>query len=100
MIARGLVFVCGIAAAAVLFQPTRAQQRPADSAVTAQAAVLNTYCVTCHNDKAQTGGFSLEKADLANLPKDAEKWEKVIRKIRVGMMPPPGAPRPDAPSAR
>jgi mono/diheme cytochrome c family protein len=98
LIARGLLFVCGVAVAAVLFQPTRAQQRPSDPALTAQTAALNTYCVTCHNDKAQTGGFSLEKADLANLQKDAEKWEKVIRKIRVGMMPPPGAPRPDAPA--
>src|SRR4030095_10232566 len=55
----------------------------------------NTYCLTCHNDKARTGGLSLEHADLAGIPEAAETWEKVIRKVRVGMMPPPGARRRD-----
>jgi hypothetical protein len=80
------------------FGPTSAQQRPAEPAhatQTAQSAVLNTYCITCHSDKARTGGLSLEHADLANIPKGAPTWEKVIRKVRAGMMPPPGMPRPD-----
>jgi hypothetical protein len=73
-----------------------AAQRPAESAATApHAMVLDTYCVTCHSDKARTGGLSLEKADLADIPKGAETWEKVIRKVRAGMMPPPGMPRPE-----
>jgi Protein of unknown function (DUF1592)/Protein of unknown function (DUF1588)/Protein of unknown function (DUF1587)/Protein of unknown function (DUF1585)/Protein of unknown function (DUF1595)/Cytochrome C oxidase, cbb3-type, subunit III len=60
--------------------------------------VLDRYCVTCHNDKVRTGGLSLQAADLTDIPKSAETWEKVIRKLRVGAMPPQGMPRPDAAS--
>ena len=54
------------------------------------AALLTKYCVTCHNDRAKTGGLTLEKVDLANIPANAETWEKVIRKLRTGAMPPAG----------
>jgi hypothetical protein len=80
------------------FGPTSAQQRqaePGQATQAAQAAVLNTYCVTCHSDKARTGGLTLEHAELLDIPKGAQTWEKVIRKVRAGMMPPPGMPRPD-----
>jgi hypothetical protein len=80
------------------FGPTSAQQRQAEPGQTTQAAqtpVLNTYCVTCHSDKARTGGLTLEHADLVDIQKGAQTWEKVIRKVRAGMMPPPGMPRPD-----
>src|SRR5207253_7842488 len=60
------------------------------------AEVINKYCVTCHNDKARTGGLTLEHVDFADVPKGAETWEKVIRKVRAGMMPPIGAARPEA----
>jgi hypothetical protein len=52
--------------------------------------LISQYCVTCHNDKLKTGGLVLDKPNL-----DAETSEKVIRKLRAGMMPPAGAPRPD-----
>src|SRR5271170_4117329 len=58
-------------------------------------ALLNQYCVTCHNAKLQTGGLALDKLDLARAGTNAESWEKVARKLRAGMMPPAGAPRPD-----
>jgi hypothetical protein len=58
-------------------------------------AVLDEYCVTCHNQQLKTGGLALDKIDLMNLASGAETWEKVIRKVRVGMMPPQGNPRPD-----
>jgi cytochrome c551/c552 len=61
------------------------------------AALLAKYCVTCHNDRAKTGGLTLEKIDLANVPANAETWEKVIRKLSVGAMPPAGIPKPPAP---
>ena len=61
-----------------------------------QKAVLDQYCITCHNDKLRTGGLSLQKADLDEIPPAAETWEKVIRKLRVGAMPPQGMPRPDS----
>ena len=60
-----------------------------------QKAVLDQYCVTCHNDKLRTGGLSLQNVDLNDIPPGAETWEKVIRKLRVGAMPPQGMPRPD-----
>jgi mono/diheme cytochrome c family protein len=92
------LFLAGVALSALTFGPTSAQQREAEPGQTtqaAQAAVLNTYCVTCHSDKARTGGLTLEHADLLDIPKGAQTWEKVIRKVRAGMMPPPGMPRPD-----
>jgi hypothetical protein len=58
-------------------------------------AVLKQYCFTCHNDKSKTGGLSLERLNLANVPANAEIWEKAIRKVRVGMMPPLNAAHPD-----
>ncbi len=58
-------------------------------------ALLNQYCVTCHNTKLKTGGLALDKLDLSHSGVDAETWEKVSRKLRAGMMPPAGAPRPD-----
>jgi hypothetical protein len=59
------------------------------------SAVLNKYCVTCHSDKMRTGGLSLQGADLTDIPRSAENWEKVIRKLRTGSMPPQGMPRPE-----
>jgi mono/diheme cytochrome c family protein len=61
-----------------------------------QKAVVDQYCVTCHSDKLRTGGLSLQNADFNDIPAGAETWEKVIRKLRVGAMPPQGMPRPDA----
>ena len=72
----------------------RAIQQPIEPRSSTHAAVVGKYCVTCHNDRSRTGGLSLEHADLTDVPKGAETWEKVIRKVRVGMMPPPGMPRP------
>jgi len=57
--------------------------------------VLDKYCVTCHNQRLKTGGLTLDNMDLANVPAQAEVWEKVVRKLRSGTMPPAGLPRPD-----
>jgi hypothetical protein len=64
------------------------------AAATPPHALLDKYCVTCHNDRAKTGGLTLEKIDTANIPANAETWEMVIRKLRVGAMPPSGMPKP------
>jgi hypothetical protein len=58
-------------------------------------ALLDQYCVTCHNQKLKTGGLELDKVDVQNVGPNAETWEKVVRKVRAGMMPPAGARRPD-----
>ena len=60
----------------------------------ASRALLDQYCVTCHNEKAKTGGLALDKMDLDHVGEGAETWEKVVRKLRGGMMPPQGRPRP------
>src|SRR5262249_47230427 len=53
------------------------------------------YCTGCHNDRVKSGGFSFQKLDLAHIDQNAEQAEKVITKLRAGMMPPAGLPRPD-----
>jgi hypothetical protein len=69
---------------------------PPSPAASTAAATLKTYCISCHNDRTKTGELTLEHADLTDVPKSAELWEKVIRKVRAGMMPPASMPRPDA----
>jgi len=59
-------------------------------------ALLDRYCVTCHNQKLKTAGLMLDQADAAHAGERAELWEKVVRKLRAGMMPPLGMPRPEA----
>src|SRR5579863_2125316 len=71
---------------------------PAQNTLSAQRAILDQYCVTCHNQKLKTAGLLLDKMDLAHVGDQAEAWEKVVRKLRAGMMPPQGLPRP-APAA-
>src|SRR5215475_8124596 len=60
-------------------------------------ALLDKYCVTCHNAKLKTAGLAFDKLDLANASTDAATWEKALRKLRGNLMPPPGAPQPPRP---
>src|SRR5437016_9674490 len=62
----------------------------------APRALIDQYCVSCHNQRTKTAGLMLDKMDPAHVGQDAEAWEKVVRKVRAGMMPPQGMPRPDA----
>src|SRR5438128_941208 len=66
----------------------------------AQRALVNRYCAGCHNDKVKSGGFDWNTVDLAHPEQSAEHLERVIRKLRAGLMPPPGRPRPDAASVK
>ena len=72
-----------------------AQPFAAAAAPSEDRALLNRYCVTCHNEKAKVGGLALATVDVNAPTLQPELWEKVIRKLRGGMMPPPGRPRPD-----
>ena len=63
--------------------------------VSGQRALLDQYCVTCHNQKLKTANLLLDQLDLAHLRDHADIGEKVVRKLRAGMMPPSGMPRPD-----
>ena len=94
--------LAAFACASVFAVPTgsvNAFAAPASDAGLAPAhpdgALLGKYCFTCHNDKRKVGGLVLENKDLSNVGPDAETWEKVVRKLRMGAMPPPGMPRPD-----
>jgi mono/diheme cytochrome c family protein len=70
---------------------------PARAAAQSDAkALLAKYCVTCHNQRTQTGGLSLEGFDPADVAAHGDLLEKIVRKVRVGMMPPAGMPRPDS----
>ena len=60
-----------------------------------QNALFKQYCVTCHNDRAKAGGLSLASFDAAAATEHPEVAEKMIRKLRAGMMPPAGARRPE-----
>src|SRR5437016_8030499 len=63
------------------------------SALTA-SAFLTQYCVTCHNARLKTAGLTLDPSDLSRIGATAEIWERVVRKLRSGTMPPTGVPRP------
>ena len=87
----------GAALAGVLcFAPAAlaAPAEPAADAATARA-LLDRYCVTCHNDRLRTAGLELDAADPAAVGESGHVWEQVARKLRIGAMPPPGRPRPE-----
>lgn len=65
----------------------------------AQKAFVTRYCVGCHNEKVKTGGISLHGIDFSNVSKEGDTWEKVLRKVHTGQMPPQGLPRSAAPAA-
>jgi hypothetical protein len=67
---------------------------PPDAAVPYRE-VIDKYCVTCHNQRLKTAGLALDTVDLSKISGNAETLEKVVRKLRAGAMPPPGAARPD-----
>lgn len=66
-----------------------------DMPAAARRALLDRYCVTCHNERLRTGGLALDTVDVEDIPGNAEVWERVIRKLRAGLMPPAGRRRPD-----
>jgi len=70
---------------------------PASAIAAAHGKTLNQYCSPCHNDKARVANLSFQKADLSTVGDHPELWEKAIRKLRAGIMPPPGMPRPPLP---
>jgi mono/diheme cytochrome c family protein len=90
----GLIAVASLRAAS----PAEPPQAPTAADSVAARAVLDRYCVTCHNQRLKTGGLALDTLDLAAVGGNVEVWEKVVRKLRAHEMPPPTAPRPDAPT--
>ena len=104
----------GLAGTGSAQEPAAAQEAPGPareagaseearaSEIAAHGALLRRYCLTCHNQSLLERGtvpVELESADLETVPAQADVWEKVIRKVRTGTMPPLGRPRPDAAAA-
>ena len=73
-----------------------APQAPAAAAASSspERALLARYCVGCHNQRTKSGNLALDAADVNQVDAQPEVWEKVLRKLGAGMMPPPGMPRP------
>ncbi|MYH31427.1 MAG: hypothetical protein F4137_21890, partial [Acidobacteria bacterium] len=105
-------FAAGIAVAVTLSSAAVgtafAQAGESAGAMSPQRALLNRYCVTCHNERVVAGngsgmmaeqlrlvGLALDSADVDNVAEHPELWEKVVRKLRVGAMPPQPRSRPD-----
>jgi hypothetical protein len=78
-----------------------ANAQPASApSLESQRALVDKYCAGCHNDRRPAGGFAWSTLDLADPAKNAEASEKVIRRLRAGLMPPAGAPRPPVAETR
>jgi mono/diheme cytochrome c family protein len=89
-IAKGRLLAC----VAVALVALSAQNSSAAQGSTEQA-LINRYCVTCHNDKAKTAGLSLSSLEIEKAGEHAEVWEKVVQRLATRTMPPPTARRPD-----
>src|SRR5687768_16786697 len=77
-------------------QAGHSRQAPAAAVATApspQRALLDKYCVSCHNQKRPTAELSLQSIDVQNVSAHTEVWERVLRKVRSGEMPPASMPR-------
>ena len=89
----GLAWVASAGFATLGASSAQASSPPASDVQ--YGAVVKQYCVTCHNDRLKTAQLSLEKLDLGDVAAAGAVWEKVVRKLRRGAMPPEGVRRPD-----
>ena len=83
-------------AAAIFCVLLLVQQAVPQSPAASHRTLINTYCIGCHNQRAKVGGLVLEGLNLEDPGANGETWEKVIRKLTGGQMPPQGAPKPPA----
>src|SRR5688572_20979622 len=86
---------CMAGAVSLLSQSIPSSPHAADPAASAQKTVTR-YCFGCHNDKLKTAGVSLAGVKMSSVGDGAATWERVLRKMRTGEMPPVGLPHPDA----
>lgn len=87
-----IAFLVAVVAGLVAAPPQDGKQAPATA--DPNRALIDRYCVGCHNQRLKTAKLELDVLDLTHPEKNAVIWERAIRKLRAGMMPPPGAPRP------
>src|SRR5215471_14043228 len=94
----GILITIAVYNAAPSQAPGTPAVTPAKSAATSDSdlnGVIKQYCSGCHSETGRSGNLSLVGFDVTAAPQHAEIAEKMIRKLRAGMMPPPGARRPD-----
>jgi hypothetical protein len=89
------VVVAVTSPAAVAVGPGQAPAQSTDSASSPDQALVNRYCTGCHSTRMKAGNLVLAGVDVAAVADNPELWEKVVRKLRNGLMPPAGSPRPD-----
>jgi mono/diheme cytochrome c family protein len=65
-------------------------ERPSATAVSSPRAIVDRYCLNCHNEMDFAGELAFDTLDVENVGKDADVWEKAVRKLRVRAMPPHG----------
>ncbi|HZM97492.1 MAG TPA: DUF1592 domain-containing protein [Vicinamibacterales bacterium] len=95
--AAGILAVC-LTALGLGWPTQAAQQVTPPSSSAPQKTLLDRYCLTCHTQRLQQRGtvpIALDTLDLTNVGANPGAWEKVVLKMRAGLMPPAGAPRPD-----
>ncbi|HLI83259.1 MAG TPA: DUF1592 domain-containing protein [Bryobacteraceae bacterium] len=96
---RNLLLATALAGSAACLLSAAPDTEPGPAAKPApnpNQALINRYCAVCHNQKLKTANLALDTLDLSHPEKDPLIWERAIRKLRGGMMPPPGMPRPPA----
>ena len=89
-----VVRVVGFVLGAFFCLSVESSAQPTSSSSSSHRQLLDRYCVTCHNGRLNTAGLSLEQVDVANPTAGTEVWEKVVRKLRTGTMPPSNRPQP------
>ena len=96
--ALGVLWLTALTPATLAAAPQAAPIRPVSQSAAGapDQDLLKRYCITCHNNRLKTAGLTLEAIDQAHVATDAATWEKVLKKMRAGAMPPIGRPRPDA----
>jgi hypothetical protein len=94
-VSRGIFLLAWFAVVVAPAAVSTAPERPIPP--TPSKAFVDTYCVTCHNQRSKTAGLLLDTMDVTNVGVHAEAWEKVVVKLRAGLMPPSGVRRPEQP---
>ncbi len=91
---RATVLLVVVTLGSGILRASEGEQATGEISAETGRALLDRYCVSCHNSRLRTGDLALDAVDVANVAEDPEIWETVVRKLRAGAMPPSPRPRP------
>ena len=94
VLAAGVLAIAPSVSGPVRAATPRQQPTASPGTISSQRAFLDTYCTTCHNQRLRTAELTLDAVDVTDVGAHPEIWEKVVRKLRAGSMPPAPRPRP------